>query len=219
VEARAKQPGHGFSAFGDLGVAARVANLLGQLGELAEQAAFGGCEIGLALFDDMGRLHVLGIFAGFKDVRRKGGVIGFRGPGGGSATLQSVLDGRHGRGGTRHDAAEQGECGPVADALPHLGEAFAAAHEVAAEAVDGVEEFGVRARQCVGDFGFHAAGKGRILAHPGGHVGAAALDEVARQVLPLRFGEPGDLPTLELGAKQTQQRGERGLDAAVGRGR
>jgi hypothetical protein len=114
-----------------------------------------------------------------------------------------------------HDTAEQRERGPVADALLALAQRLASAHQLGAELVGFLEEAAVGVRQAVMLVGRDTLGETMFGFPVFFDVFARALDEVARQLDPLRFGEGGYFVTGELGPEQREQGAEGFGNAAV----
>ena len=126
-----------------------------------------------------------------------------------------------GRGRTGRHAAQQRQRRPVAHAAAALA-AVLCRHIVARKGQDVVEEGAVLLAEGVGGFLVLALGKGGVGFEVVADVGAPALHEVARELAADAFalgtvqveGQVG-----EVAVEQAQQRAERLLVAAVGRGR
>ena len=215
IEAFAEKAGDQFGAAGELGVAGRVGDGFGEAREVAEFAAV-GLRHGLFGGFDRGRgLAVVGLFvAGLENVLAEiGFLLGLR------QGAVAAVQGGDSRRRAGHDAAEQRERGPVADALLALAQRLAGADQLGAELVGFLEEAAVGIGQAVMLVGGDTLGEAVFGFPVFFDVLARALDEVAGQLDALRFGEGGYFVAGELGPEQGEQGAEGFGNAAVGGGR
>ncbi|GIX47877.1 MAG: hypothetical protein KatS3mg131_2088 [Candidatus Tectimicrobiota bacterium] len=132
--------------------------------------------------------------------------------------LVSCLQSGEGSGGTRHDTPKEGQCSPVADPSFPLFELLSRAHDLAAKLVRSAKELGIRGGKRVRFIGEIALRKAALPVPALLDVPPRALDKVARQLDPLFFVQPPDLPLSKLRAEKREQSPKGLLDAAV-RGR